>query len=220
MIAAKGFVAVDGVSLTVAAPGDGWFEIALIPETLARTTLGDARRCRVNLEADPIARYSSLQCSRAQARSAGVEGSRMSKFRDTLPPNARVFEARLQVQWADVDVAGIMYFAAYSRFAEYAEMQLFAELGFPYESVFDEYGFWLPRVHVEADYHAPALMSDWLRMRTHIEHVGASSVRWQTVFFNERTERAGGGDDVYCRRDRRGSMKRSRAASGARFDRR
>lgn len=58
MIAEKAFVAVDGVSLTVAAVGDDWFEIALIPETLARTTLG--RRpagSSVNLEADPLARY-------------------------------------------------------------------------------------------------------------------------------------------------------------------
>ncbi|MBV8344588.1 MAG: acyl-CoA thioesterase [Candidatus Eremiobacteraeota bacterium] len=115
----------------------------------------------------------------------------MARFSDSLPKGARVFESRLQVQWADVDVAGIMYFAAYSRFAEYAEMQMFAELGFPYESVFTEYGFWLPRVHVEADYHAPALMSDWLRMRTHIERVGASSVRWQTVVFNDRGGEAG-----------------------------
>jgi 4-hydroxybenzoyl-CoA thioesterase len=115
----------------------------------------------------------------------------MTKFRDTLPSSARIFEAKLQVQWADVDVAGIMYFAAYSRFAEYAEMQLFAELGFPYESVFGQYGFWLPRVRVEAEYHAPALMSDWIRMRTHIERVGASSIRWKTVCFNERTGEAG-----------------------------
>jgi YbgC/YbaW family acyl-CoA thioester hydrolase len=115
----------------------------------------------------------------------------MTKFRDTLPPGSRSFESRLQVQWADVDVAGIMYFAAYSRFAEYAEMQMFAELGFPYESVFSEYGFWLPRVRVESEYHAPALMSDWLRMRTHVEHVGASSLRWKTVFFNERTGEPG-----------------------------
>jgi YbgC/YbaW family acyl-CoA thioester hydrolase len=115
----------------------------------------------------------------------------VAKFRDTLPSSARIFEARLQVQWADVDVAGIMYFAAYSRFAEYAEMQLFAELGFPYESVFRQYAFWLPRVRVEAEYHAPALMSDWIRMRTHIEHVGASSIRWKTVCFNERTNEAG-----------------------------
>jgi YbgC/YbaW family acyl-CoA thioester hydrolase len=115
----------------------------------------------------------------------------MTRFRDTMPSSARPFEARLQVQWADVDIAGIMYFAAYSRFAEYAEMQLFAELGFPYERVFAEYGFWLPRVRVEAEYHAPALMSDWMRMRTHVERVGASSLRWQTVFFNERTGEAG-----------------------------
>jgi riboflavin synthase len=58
MIPEKAFIAVDGVSLTVAAAGDGWFEIALIPETLERTTLG-ARPVgsRVNLEADPLARY-------------------------------------------------------------------------------------------------------------------------------------------------------------------
>lgn len=58
MIAEKAFIAVDGVSLTVAAVGDGWFEIALIPETLARTTLGErAAGSHVNLEVDPMARY-------------------------------------------------------------------------------------------------------------------------------------------------------------------
>lgn len=58
MLAEKAFVAVDGVSLTVAAAADGWFEVAIIPETLARTTLGERPAgSRVNLEADPIARY-------------------------------------------------------------------------------------------------------------------------------------------------------------------
>ncbi len=58
MIAEKAFIAIDGVSLTVATVGGGWFEIALIPETLGRTTLG-ARPVgsRVNLEVDPLARY-------------------------------------------------------------------------------------------------------------------------------------------------------------------
>jgi riboflavin synthase len=58
MIAEKAFIAIDGVSLTVAAVGDEWFEIALIPETLARTTLGQRPAgSRVNLEIDPLARY-------------------------------------------------------------------------------------------------------------------------------------------------------------------
>jgi riboflavin synthase len=58
MIVTKGFVAVDGVSLTVAARDGDWFEVALVPETLARTTLSSrALGSRVNLEVDPLARY-------------------------------------------------------------------------------------------------------------------------------------------------------------------
>jgi YbgC/YbaW family acyl-CoA thioester hydrolase len=92
----------------------------------------------------------------------------MTRFRDDLPAGARTFESRLQVQWADVDIAGIMYFAAYWRFAEYAEMRMFEELGFSYESVFDELDFWLPRVKIDAEYHASARMGEWIRMRTHL----------------------------------------------------
>jgi riboflavin synthase len=54
----KAFISVDGVSLTVAASGEGWFEVALIPETLQRTTIGRRNPGeRVNLEIDPLARY-------------------------------------------------------------------------------------------------------------------------------------------------------------------
>lgn len=58
LVANKGSIAVDGVSLTVSGVGDDWFEVSLIPETLAATTLGalgtgDA----VNLETDILARH-------------------------------------------------------------------------------------------------------------------------------------------------------------------
>ncbi|MBD5635542.1 MAG: riboflavin synthase, partial [Candidatus Eremiobacteraeota bacterium] len=57
-IVEKGYVAVDGTSLTVAAVRGGAFEIALIPETSARTTFGTkVVGDPVNLEIDPIARY-------------------------------------------------------------------------------------------------------------------------------------------------------------------
>lgn len=57
-VAPKGSVAVDGVSLTVAAMGDGWFEASLIPHTLAVTTFGRRRvGDAVNLEADILAKY-------------------------------------------------------------------------------------------------------------------------------------------------------------------
>jgi riboflavin synthase len=57
----KGSVAVDGISLTVSALGhddDPWFEVSLIPETMARTTLGRKQPGDVvNIEVDMIAKY-------------------------------------------------------------------------------------------------------------------------------------------------------------------
>jgi riboflavin synthase len=53
----KGSIAVDGVSLTVAALDDEGFEVALIPHTLAVTTLGRLEPgAEVNLEADVLAK--------------------------------------------------------------------------------------------------------------------------------------------------------------------
>jgi riboflavin synthase len=54
----KGSVAVDGVALTIAGLEPEGFAVALIPHTLANTTLGErAPGDRVNLEADVIGKY-------------------------------------------------------------------------------------------------------------------------------------------------------------------
>jgi riboflavin synthase len=54
----KGSIAVDGVSLTVASVDETGFTVSLIPETLERTTLGQAAPGRVvNLEVDVLAKY-------------------------------------------------------------------------------------------------------------------------------------------------------------------
>jgi len=54
----KGSIALDGVSLTVAALGEDWVEVSLIPETLERTTLGEATPGRkINVECDLVAKY-------------------------------------------------------------------------------------------------------------------------------------------------------------------
>ena len=54
----KGSIALSGVSLTVAALGEGWVEVSLIPETLERTNLGGAEPGeRLNVESDLVAKY-------------------------------------------------------------------------------------------------------------------------------------------------------------------
>jgi riboflavin synthase len=74
LVAEKGSIAVDGVSLTVAAVGRDWFEVALIPETLARTTLGGAQPgTPVNLEADVVARHVARLREFAGAGAVGAD---------------------------------------------------------------------------------------------------------------------------------------------------
>ena len=67
-IAAKGSVALDGVSLTVNQVENTVFEVNIIPHTLAVTTLGGlAAGDRVNLEIDILARYVARQHEWAEA---------------------------------------------------------------------------------------------------------------------------------------------------------
>ena len=54
----KGSVALDGVSLTVSALSEGGFAVSLIPETLARTSLGEVGEgATVNIEVDVLAKH-------------------------------------------------------------------------------------------------------------------------------------------------------------------
>lgn len=69
-VAEKGSVAVDGVSLTVIAVGDDWFEVGLIPQTLRATTLGrKAVGDPVNLEVDVLAKYTERLLAAGRNRS-------------------------------------------------------------------------------------------------------------------------------------------------------
>lgn len=57
LVAYKGSITIDGVSLTVSAVGRDWAEVSLIPETLSATTLGTASvGDTVNIETDVLAR--------------------------------------------------------------------------------------------------------------------------------------------------------------------
>jgi riboflavin synthase len=80
LVAEKGSIAVDGVSLTVARAHRDRFEIALIPETLARTTLGAAAPgTQVNLEADVVARHVA-RLVELGAAPAGIDAGALSRW--------------------------------------------------------------------------------------------------------------------------------------------
>jgi len=69
----KGSIAVDGVSLTVVSVTLDRFSVALIPHTLAVTTLGfKGLQAPVNLEVDLIAKYVERFMTRDAESAAGV----------------------------------------------------------------------------------------------------------------------------------------------------
>lgn len=74
-VAEKGSVAVDGVSLTVSAVADDWFEVGLIPETLRATVLGGKQvGDPVNLEVDVLAKYVARLVGAGGSSTVGTVG--------------------------------------------------------------------------------------------------------------------------------------------------
>jgi acyl-CoA thioester hydrolase len=99
------------------------------------------------------------------------------------------FELRERVRWGDVDAAAVMYFGAYSRLLEAAETELYRELGFPWHEMFETFDIWLPRVHFDVTFRAPARLDDAVVVRTWLRAVGSSSVRMAMAIHRERDDR-------------------------------
>ena len=82
-----------------------------------------------------------------------------------------------RVRWGDVDAASIIFYGAYIRFFEFAETELFRAVGLPYSVMFDELDVWLPRVHLECDFHHAAQLDDLLEVSVFVGRFGDKSMR-------------------------------------------
>jgi riboflavin synthase len=78
---AKGSVAVDGVSLTIAAMGRTSFTVAVIPQTLHSTTLGTAKAGdSVNIETDIIVKTVKKQIENILPQAGGLSVERLKEL--------------------------------------------------------------------------------------------------------------------------------------------
>jgi acyl-CoA thioester hydrolase len=82
-----------------------------------------------------------------------------------------------RVRWGDVDAASIIFYGAYIRFFEFAETELFRAVGLPYSVMFDELDIWLPRVHIECDFHRAAQLDDLLEVTVYVGRFGTKSMQ-------------------------------------------
>ena len=86
------------------------------------------------------------------------------------------FSIRERVRWSDVDAAEIIFYGAYIRFFEIAESELFRAAGLSYSYTYEKLDIWLPRVHIECDFHSLARLDDLLEVQVWIEKLGTTSV--------------------------------------------
>src|SRR3989442_6654109 len=92
-------------------------------------------------------------------------------------PEHKKYSIEERVRWGDVDAARIIFYGAYIRFFEFAETELFRAVGLPYGVMFDELDIWLPRVHLECDFHHAAQLHDLLEVSVYVGRFGNKSMR-------------------------------------------
>lgn len=80
-----------------------------------------------------------------------------------------------RIAFHETDAAGIVYFANYFRLAEEAETHALASLATA--EVFRSFAY--PRVHAEADYHAPLRFFEEVSIQARITRIGSGSLHWE-----------------------------------------
>src|SRR3954453_7801124 len=123
-----------------------------------------ARRCITR----STARDSSCWTTRAMFRTWNARSSLTTRCctfcrsHSSDMADHKKFAIEERVRWGDVDAARIIFYGAYIHFFEFAETELFREVGLHYGVMFDELRIWLPRVHLECDFHRAARLDDIL----------------------------------------------------------
>lgn len=104
--------------------------------------------------------------SRGGIRQSGCEVDRMAKF-----------SIQERVRWSDVDAAQIIFYGSYIRFFEFAESEMFRDLGFAYGDMYEKLDVWLPRRHIQCDFLSLVRLDDLLKVSCWVSHVGQTSLK-------------------------------------------
>lgn len=120
-----------------------------------------------------------------------------------------MFETRIQTYWDDADPAGLVYFAHFFRFVEYAETELFRSAGTERMKLYDQHDIWMPRVESFAKFSKPIRAEEavFVRLRTRFKGEKTVRMEFEILSVNDRSLMAEGYVTAVCI-DRRSSKSR------------
>lgn len=107
---------------------------------------------------------------------------------------------KLRVRWVDTDASGIIHYTAAFRYFEVAEWELFRKAGIPLHV--NGQTFSLPRIAVNATFHAPLHVDEEVAVHIHPERLGNTSITFALEIFREKTLCISGTVSVVCTGDR------------------
>lgn len=109
-----------------------------------------------------------------------------SETRETGHAGANAFTITKRVRLADTDATGALYFGAYGRIVEIAEVEFFRSLGYSPDVLLGR-GIMFTRVHAEFDFFKPVFNDDTLTLSISVAGVGVHSVRFAFDIFRGET---------------------------------
>jgi len=94
-------------------------------------------------------------------------------------------EHRIRIYYEDTDAGGVVYHAAYLRFAERARTEALRAMGLPHSAMQREHGCFLVVKSAALEYERPARLDDEVVMVTRIRHAAASLLLDQQAWRGE-----------------------------------
>jgi acyl-CoA thioester hydrolase len=95
-----------------------------------------------------------------------------------------VQETKIRVRYGETDQMGYVYYGNYALYYEVGRVEALRTIGFSYKEL-EAKGVMLPVLSLEIKYIRPALYDDLLTVRTSIEHLPQTRIRFQHEVFNE-----------------------------------
>lgn len=94
----------------------------------------------------------------------------------------------LRVRYAETDPMKYVYYGNYAAYFEVARVELFRELGMPYEAI-EQRGIWLPVSQFSVKYLKPARYDQLLEIHTYIRKIPGVKIEFDYEIYNESKEK-------------------------------
>lgn len=100
------------------------------------------------------------------------------------PEKTKYFDTTIRVRYADTDTMGIVYYGTYPIYFEVGRAEFMRARGFPYKR-FEDSGYHLVVVQLEAKYYNAAAYDDLLTVRTRIGELKSRGITFLYEVFND-----------------------------------